>query len=53
MVEDEKFVIVKWVKKEEDGEDINLIDDVLVSLLVKDLNSYLCGYLDDEVYWIK
>lgn len=54
MAEDEKPAIVKRVKKEEgDGEDINLTDEVLVSLPVKDLNNVLRGYSDDEIYRIK
>lgn len=54
MAEDEKPAIVKRVKKEEgDGEDINLTDEVLVSLPVKDLNSVLRGFSDDEIYRIK
>lgn len=53
MAEDEKPAIVKRVKKENDDEDINLTDEVLVSLPVKDLNSVLRGFSDDEVYRIK
>lgn len=54
MVEDEKFVIVKRVKKEEGGKkEVNFIDEFLVSLLVKDLNIVLWGFIDDEIYCIK
>lgn len=54
MAEDEKPAIVKRVKKEEgSGKDINLTDEVLVNLPVKDLNTVLRGYSDDEIYRIK
>ena len=54
MAEDEKPAIVKRLKKE-DGvkKEMNLSDDVLVSLPVKDLNTVLRGYSDDEIYKIK
>jgi len=53
MAEDEEPAIVKRVKKEKDSEDVNLSDDVLVSLPVKDLNSVLRGFSDEKIYQIK
>lgn len=54
MAEDEKPAIVKRVKKEEGmKKDINLTDEVLVTLPVKDLNTVLRGFSDDEIYRIK
>ena len=54
MAEDEKLTIVKRVKKEEGNKkDVNLSDEVLVNLPVKDLNSFLRGFSDDEIYRIK
>ena len=54
MAEDEKLTIVKRVKKEEgSNKEINLTDEVLVSLPVKDLNSVLRGFSDDEIFRIK
>lgn len=42
MVEDEKLIIVKRVKKEEGNKkDVNFSDEVLVNLFVKDLNFFL------------
>ena len=54
MAEDEKPAIVKRLKKEEGvKKEMNLTDEVLVSLPVKDLNTVLRGYTDDESYKIK
>lgn len=54
MAEDEKPAIVKRVKKEEGGKkEINLTDELLVTLPVKDLNTILRGFTDDEIYRIK
>ncbi|KAJ7370491.1 hypothetical protein OS493_032057 [Desmophyllum pertusum] len=54
MAEDEKPAIVKRVKKEDNDEkEDNLSDDRLVTLPVKDLNTVLRGFSDDEVYRIK
>lgn len=53
MAEEEKPAVVK--RKKEDGvkKEMNLSDDVLVSLPVKDLNNVLRGYSDDEIFRIK
>jgi len=54
MAEDGKPATVKRVKKEEEVEqEVNLTDEVLVNLPVKDLNSVLRGFSDDEIYRIK
>ena len=54
MAEDQKPATAKRIKKE-DGEckDLNLTDDMLVSLPVKDLNAILRGCSDEEIYRIK
>lgn len=54
MAEDDKLTIVKRVKKEDGNKkDINLTDEVLVNLPVKDLNTVLRGFSDDEISQIK